>query len=237
MRRLVFATAIVLLTSSFALAAEKRPLAEIAIDAFVVDTQVTLPGAGDKHIAIAWWIPNEFWKSILDRDQSIAAAEKQALLDAMAGTSLLAVVQADINAVGAFNYYSKQEIERQMAIDFSDADGKQQKLAPMQNIHPNLQTVLGVFKPILTNAMGNLGSNMHFYVLPDRAATKRRLADPYGEGQFHIQLAKRDPTAAPMKAEIALPLNALYIPRKCPNGRDAHISWKYCPWTGKKLEE
>jgi hypothetical protein len=153
----------------------------------------------------------------------------------MSGISLLAVVQADISSVGAFKFYSKEEIEENMTLSYSGADGKRQKLTPVQSIDPDLEIVLGVFKPVLGAAMGNLGNNMHFYVLNDRAKSSPRLLDPYRKGQIDIRLARRDNVL--MDASIEMPINALFVPRKCPNGKDAHVSWVYCPWTGKKLEE
>ena len=83
--------------------------------------------------------------------------------------------------------------------------------------------------------MGNLGKNMHFYVLNDKSKSFPRLLDPYRKGQINIQLSRKDDVL--MTASIEMPLNSLFVPRKCPNGKDAHISWKYCPWTGKRLEE
>jgi hypothetical protein len=37
-------------------------------------------------------------------------------------------------------------------------------------------------------------------------------------------------------AELELPLDSLFVPRLCPNGKPAHVSWDYCPWSGKKLK-
>ena len=217
------------------MAAEKKPLKDVDIDALSTDTQVTPQGAGANHVALAWWIPKEFWESISSRDATTSESDKKAMLDAMSSISLLAVVQADITAFGAFKFYSKEEIEKNLLISFSDADGKRQRLSPMQTIDPDLEVVLGVFKPILGGAMGNLGNNMHFYVLTDKSKSSLRLLDPYRKGQINIQLSRRDEVL--MNASIEMPLNSLFFPRKCPNGKDAHISWKYCPWTGKRLEE
>lgn len=226
---------IVLTVSTYSMAAEKKNLKDVDTDAFAADTQVTPQGSGDNHLALAWWIPNEFWESILSRDMTTSESDKKAMLDAMSGVSLLAVVQADITSFGAFKFYSKEEIEKNMLISFSDASGKRQRLSSMQTIDPDLEVVLGVFKPILGSAMGNLGNNMHFYVLNDKSKFSPRLIDPYQKGQINIQLSRRD--GGLMTAGIELPINALFVPRKCPNGKDAHISWKYCPWTGKQLGE
>lgn len=234
MKKLFIVVMMVSMVATYSMAAEKKPIKDVDTDAFTSDTQVTPKGAGDNHVALAWWIPNEFWESILSRDATTSESDKKALLGAMSGVSLLAVVQADISAFGAFKFYSKEEIENNMTLSYSGADSKKQRLSPVQTIDPDLEVVLGMFKPILGAAMGNLGNNMHFYVLNDRSKSFSRLLDPYRKGQINIQLAKRDKVL--MDASIEMPINALFVPRKCPNGKDAHISWNYCPWTGKQLE-
>jgi len=234
MKRLLLAAVIVLMAGNAA-AAERRPVQDIDPDALAGDTQVMLPGAGDDHLAMAWWIPLEFWQSILERDMSTSDADKKSILDALSGTSLLAVVQADITAMGAFVFYPKEEVAEKMSISFTGGDGARQSLAPLQKIAPNLEVVLGTLKPVLGAAMGNLGNNMHFYVLSDRSGASGRLLDPYREGRIGLHLVKR--SGERIATEIELPVNALFVPRKCPNGKDAHISWKYCPWSGKRLED
>jgi len=234
MKNLLLALVMVLIASS-ALAAERRDIKDVDSDSFTTDTQVTPLGAGDTHVALIWWIPNEFWESILARDQTMAPADKQGMLNAMSGVSLLAVVQADTTQFGAFQFYPKDEVEKKMTISFTDAEGKTHEIAPLQEIKPDLEVVLGVFKPILGAAMGNLGKNMHFYVLDDSSEEAPRMLDPYEAGTINIELVKR--TDEKMPATIELPLNSLFIPRKCPNGKDAHVTWKFCPWTGKKLDD
>lgn len=235
MKKLFLAVVMVSVVATYSMAAEKKDLKDVDIDEITSDTQATLRGAGDNHMAIVWWIPNEFWESILSRDATTSEHDKKTLLDAMSGVSLLALVQADISDFGAFSFYSKEEIEKNMTLSFSDSDGRKQRLLTMQKIDPDLEAVLGVFRPILGAVMGNLGSNMHFYVLNDRSKSSSRLLDPYRKGQIDIQLSKRD--KAQLDGSIEMPINALFVPRKCPNGKDAHISWNYCPWTGKRLEE
>lgn len=199
------------------------------------DTQVTVQGAGDRHIAVAWWIPNEFWEAFLSRDSTTNESQKQAMLQALSGISLLAVLQGDISTMGAFNFYTKEEIEQSMTLSFSAADGNKYKLSPLQSVAPDLEVVIGVIKPVLASAMGNLGNNMHFYVLNDKTESSPRLLDPYQKGRLDIKLKNRD--AASLDARIEMPVNALFRPRTCPNGKVAHISWSYCPWGGERLED
>ena len=235
MSRLLISSFFLLWAATCTLAAERKPIEEVDSDQFTADTQVTPAGAGDDHVALVWWIPNEFWESILARDSTTAEADKQAMLDAMAGISLLAVVQADISQFGAFDFYSMEEVAEHMEISYTNDLGKQQNLVPMEDVNPDLEVVLGVFKPILGGAMGNLGNNMHFYVLGDVSENADRILDPYEQGVIHFQLKRRD--QGQLTGEIDLPLNALFVPRKCPNGKDAHVSWQFCPWSGERLPE
>lgn len=235
MKKLLVSVMIILLVSTSLMAAEKKPLKDVDSDEFTADTQVTLQGAGDDHAALAWWIPKEFWESVFSRDATTSESDKKAMIDVISDISLLVIVQADITSFGACNFYSKEEIEERMLISFVDTGGKKHRLSPMQTVGPNLEIVLGVFKPILGAAIGSFGNNMHFYVLDDKTESSSRLLDPYRKGYINIQLSQRNGTL--MSGSIEMPLNSLFVPRECPNGKKAHVSWNYCPWTGKRLEE
>lgn len=235
MKNLLIAVMIVLMVSTYSMSAEKKPLKDVDTDVFATETQVTPQGAGDNHMALVWWLPNEFWESMWARDTTTSEYDKKAMLDVMSDISLLAVVQGDITTFGTFQFYSKEEIEKNMLISFSDAGGNRQGISPIQTINPDLELMLNMFKTMFGATMGNLGNNMHFYVLDDTSNSSPRLLDPYRKGQINIQLSRKDEGL--MTANIEMPLNSLFVPRKCPNGKDAHISWKYCPWTGEQLEE
>jgi len=234
-----FVVATILSSTSPALAAEKKTFKDVDLTAFIKDTQIALQAGvdegGTNHIAIAWWVPIEYWEVVLSKDASVTPQDKQNLLDALQGTSLLAVVQADVTARGAFQFYSKEEVEKTMELKIPDDTGKLQKVKPIDAVSPELKTMLTVVKPILGNAMGNLGTNMHFYVLNDVRDDSDRVLSPYTSSQIDIKLLRRDGKVR--EASIPTPINSLFVPRKCPNGRDAHITWKYCPWTGQPLED
>lgn len=231
--KMLFVVALMVVSYSFA--AEKKPVIEIDEDALTSETQLSLKGTGDDHMAFVWWIPNEFWKKVLSNDASIGETEKNTMLNAMSGISLLAVVQGNISEYGAFEFFSKEEIERNMKLVYTDADGKKQNVSIVTKIDPTLEVLLGVFKPILAAAMGNMGNSMHFYVLNDKVKSTNRLLNPYEKGKIDIQLKKKEKVF--MNTSIEFPLNSLFVPRICPNGKEAHISWSYCPWTGKRLPE
>jgi hypothetical protein len=224
---------VAIMISPNSIAGERLPLRDVNTDELINDTRAVIRGAGDNHVALAMWLPNEFWASVLSRDEGTSESDKNALMDLMSGISLLIVVQADISHFGSFSFYTREEIQKNMKLSFSAEEGNKQTLSIVQKIDPDLEMVLNLFKPILGGAMGNLGDHMHFYVLNDKTKSSPRLLDPYGGGQIDIHLTRRDKEV--LSAGIDLPVNALFVPRKCPNGKDAHISWKFCPWTGVPL--
>ncbi len=234
MKRLIV-SAIVVFVAANAFALQKKPILEVDTNAVAGETQITPSPAGDDHMALVWWIPHEFWQAVLAQDATTSEVDKKSTLHALRPVSLFAVVQADISSFGAFNFYSKQRIEENMIITFTDATGKKQRLMPVQAIDGDFEIIIGIFKPILGAAMGNLGNNFHFFVLNDLQLGGDRLIDPYRKGLIKVQLEKKNNGL--MAAEVEMPLNSLFVPRKCPNGKDAHVSWNYCPWTGKRLPD
>lgn len=216
-------------------AIERVPLPDVDADAFSMDTQIGFKGVGEDHMAFAWWIPREFWQVVFTQDQSMTRSDLDEMMAAVKGISLLAVVQADISYFGAFTYYTKDEIEDGMTVSLTCEDGKHHAMKPLTDLGADLKLMLSVFTPLLGAAMGELGTNMHFYVLADEADDGSRMMDPYGRGILDVEIKSK--TDEVMMGSLNLPVNALFVPRKCPNGQDAHVTWVYCPWTGERLPE
>jgi len=226
---------VVLLLTSSSYALERKQLVNINTDQMIEETQLAVP-CDDGHINIVWWIPNEFWNATYARDEVTSKADKRLILNVLKPYIIIGIVQADISDFGAFQYYSKEEILNNLKFTVKTEDGKLQKMVPIEDFDPDLEMIIGMFKPVLSAAMGNLGQNLHFYVLKATDASGRRQLDPYLRGALNVQLGKRD-GALLEEGTLELPINSLYVPRRCPNGKEAYVTWRYCPWTGKKLDE
>ena len=212
---------------------KKEPL-QVDMNALVGETQVQPPNEADR-LNIVWWIPIEFWEGVFASDSSVSAADKSAYMAAIHDYSLLAVCQADIGAFGSFDFYPEDRVRQGMRVSLTDSIGTAQEITVIADLTSELEIILGVFKPILKAAMGNMGANMHFFVLPDRYNPEERLIDPYRRGQLSVSLTQSEGKV--VNCGIEFPLNSLFVPRLCPNGKEAHVSWNYCPWTGKKLSD
>ena len=218
-----------------AIAAERKPVTEVASESLMNDTTFYPAKSGDFDFAMAFWLPQEIWSNIFGKDSGMSEEVVDEMLGILSDISLLAVAQADITLFGSFDFYTKDEIAQGLEVSYTDAEGITRKLVQLESSHPDLEMIIIIFQQVFSGVMGNFGENLHVFVLNDREKTDGRLIDPYLDGSIYLSLTKRDQEK--MESQIELPLNALFIPRKCPNGKDAHISWDYCPWTGVKLEE
>lgn len=223
-----------LLFTSPAFALERKPIADINTDQLTEDTQVSASTSSD-HMNLVWWIPYEFWQATFLKDNTMAAANRDQILSSLKPYSIIAICQADISYTGAFKFYSKEEIRNHLDLMIKKDDGREYKISPIDNINADLKMLLDIFTPILSAAMGNMGKNFHFYVLKDISATGIREIDPYSTSILKVGLSRRD--GKRLNTAIEMPLNALFVPRLCSNGKKAHVTWKFCPWTGNKLPD
>jgi hypothetical protein len=214
-------------------AVDKRAYQDIPISAIMSETQGEPLNAGDSHIALAWWITYEYWASIFARDPNMTQQAKDEVLKAIKGYSFIGVVQADISMFGAFDFYNEQQVIDHLNLHYKD--DQNQTLPVTINKQPNNDIALMVaqIKPIVEAALGNMGSHFHIFVINDQDKQGSRLLNPYENGEFSVHMKKKSGDAMTVKFET--PLDSLFVPRICPNGKAAHVSWVYCPWSGEKL--
>jgi len=229
---LISILAFLFLSSSHAFGLERKTYYQISVPEITKELQRNIESP-QQHVALVWWIPIEYWRTSLRQNNNITDDVRKQVLDALAPCFILGVVQADFSSIGAANFYTKEEVSSNMRVTYKNKDGHLFSLSPAEAPNPNAELILNQLKPILQAAMGNLGTNFHFYIFSDKDKSNKRIADPYVDGELFFELSTHK--GEKLKASIETPLNALYVPRLCPNGKPAHVKWNYCPWTGKRL--
>ena len=210
-------------------AIEPKALEDVDISALTNETQKMANAEG---IHIVWWIPPEYWSASSMSEGRMSKDEREELEKIMGKYSLLAVAQGEISPIGSVTYYDRAVIRKGLKIELADGD-KHKTLEPVEDVPENLQLMLKVMGPILEAALGNTGKNMNFFVLDDEVKGSR-LISPYGNAVLTVNLLNRKGAALPPFV-FEMPLDSLYVPRMCPNGKPAHVSWVVCPWDGTKL--
>jgi hypothetical protein len=212
-------------------AIEQKELNDVDISSMTRETQKTIHGDG---VHLVWWIPPEYWAASIKEGASMNPEHRKALMDVMDKYSMLAIVQAEVTPFGSFSFYERDVISKGLKIEI--VNGKDRKtVKPLEKLPEELELLLKVLSPILEAALGNMGKNLNFYVLADRVKGDRLLS-PYAQNTLNVTLASKEGGVLG-PAVFEMPLDSLYIPRPCPNGKPAHISWVVCPWDGTKLPE
>jgi len=220
-------------------AQQRKAAVDVDIDAMTGETQFSAP-CGVDHMNLIWAIPVEFWKVVFAQDPSMAESQRAEIIGALQEFVIFGVVQADITEAGAFDFYSEAEVSAAMTMAFTDGDGNARAIEKSESVPDDAQLLLSSMKPVLTAAMGPLGQNFHFIVVKDKDGISDsnseagRAWNPYAFGELTVNLKNR--AGAALSAKLEGPVDALFVPRKCPNGKNAHITWKFCPWTGAELD-
>src|SRR5262245_42462882 len=101
--------------------------------------------------------------------------------------------------------------------------GKDRKaVKPIEKVADDLELLLKVLSPILEAALGPMGKNLNFFVLADQVKGDR-LISPYGNNSLSVSLTSKDGKALG-PAVFEMPLDSLFVPRICPNGKPAEVS-------------
>ncbi len=234
MNHLIRAICLFLFASGIAVAAERKDPTEINPVDFTTETQQMSSEAA--VLDMAWWIPVEFWEAVLRQDSTVPREQGDAMLEVMRPYFVVVVVQADISPFGSFTFIPEARIEEGLSLIYTDEEGDQSELTVLETTNPDFELLLLQLGPVLANAMGNLGENFNFYAFSAVDKNGNRVASPFEPGRLRVSLNARE-DADPTVFEFEAPLDALFVPRICPNGKPAHISWNYCPWDGTRLSD
>ena len=228
---------LLLFASHNTLALEPRPLSAVDSDKLIAETQksVTKSTAKGQRMSIAWWIPIEFWQVMLAQNANLDQDTQNVMLNTLQDYFVLAVVVADINANAQFDFYDRTKITNSLRVTLKRPDKDERRLAPTTSTGGQVEAVLQGVRPVLSNAMGAMGENFQLFVFEDKIKrVDERRVNPYVEGLLTVELGTKK--TKEQVAEFAMPLDSLFVPRICPNGKPAHVSWEFCPWSGKKLD-
>ena len=196
------------------------------INALLKDTQIS--GGADNDVDIVWWIPEEFWVASLQGDQSMTEKQKREFVGMLEPYTLIAVVHGKFSVVGSIAY--RDEAEVRSSISLTGTDGvRYQPLAP-EKTSDEARMLLQIMRPMLSNAMGKLGENMHFFLFPSKNAKGKRISDARQTGVLTVN-------SGMTTATYRLPLGSVLPPRyDATTGEKFPGNYQFNPYTGAKLE-
>jgi hypothetical protein len=180
-------------------------------------------------------VPTEYWEVFLIKDKSVTEAQRRVFLATLDKYFMVGVVRADISRMGVFSFHGEQDVFDSIRIALVKPNEKPLLLKLLLKAEQEeAQRLVEFMKPMLRAPLGQLGENFHLFLCPNHDRAGRRYVSPYDSGKLMIKLGPLAQNKGGM-LEFDYPLNSLHVPRVCTDCRkEAHISWSFCPFCGKK---
>ncbi len=226
----VAVTALALLSVAVVVSFPTRTVAgeaktKVNLASLVRETQKMSPKVDE--MTLAWWIPVEYWEACLSQNPLMAPEQIAQFTKVVLPYTTVAIVEGTVGVLGGMTF--KGEAEVRARVRLRDRDGETYAPLEPEKLSPGLSSLLSIMKPMLANAMGPLGRNMHFLVFPAEDKQGRRIADAKKEGSFAVLIGEK-------KYRWKLPLSSLLPPKMCPECVEKLSgAFKFCPYDGTKL--
>lgn len=199
---------------------------EIDINALIMETQKM--SHEPDEMSLVWWIPEEFWQVSFAQDPSSTEADVQEFLATISPYMIIAVVDGKVGAFGGITYNPESEIRA--SVQIKDNEGVYYQPLSEYEVDADVKNLLSMMKPVLANALGPMGQNLHFIVFPAKGKNGQNIDDAKSEGTFSVKLGE-------IEYKWRLPLSSLLPPKICPTcGEKLSGAYKFCPWDGTRLK-
>jgi len=199
---------------------------QVDINALIQETQKRSDKPGE--MTFVWWIPEEYWRVSFAQNPNMTPTQIEDFVKVFRPYTILAVVDGTMGTYGIVKYKTEAEIRTDVFI----VDGRGNTYLPVTEaeINADTQSFLAAMKPMLANALGPIGQNMHFFLFPAQGKEGRGIVDTKKEGAFSVKLGQRE-------FRWKLPLGSLLPPKICPTCKEKISgAYRFCPWDGTKLE-
>jgi hypothetical protein len=212
-----------LVSAAFAASPAERPLDLYdLVDETVLQTQV-----GDK-VAMAWWIPEEFWVSAF-ADEGPGAEDLEDLVDVLRPYVVVAALEGEFDKSGELRLIDPRKLRNSLRL--RDSRGSIYTPLGADNVSDEATLLAMSMKPALVELLGELVQDLEFFYFPAVSSEGIPIAEATGTGTFSVAVGDA-------LFEWSLPLASALPPRRCVvDGRLLNGAYIYCPWHGVRLAE
>lgn len=205
--------------------AQKLALSDVDLNLLVSETQQM--SNENKSLNLYWWIPIEFWKASFSKDATLTQNEVKEFIAPLEGFTLMAVVEGKIGVYGTMSYVSAESLRQNVRM--ISIDSTLYKPIAEKELSDEMMVLLGILKPMLTNMLGEMGSNINFFVFPNKDKKGDRIFSPYVANSVRASNQSK-------LYKWRTPLSSLLPKKKCPVDEELlNGTWSFCPFHGNKL--
>ena len=202
---------------------ERVPLEKVDIGKFTTELQISM--IENERNVIVYILPSEFWRASLSRNPAISKLQLEEFYKMSDNRVMVFVVDFNVGGMGNMNFRDPKQIISEVKAQ-SQKNGKAVSMLPVSDDQATY--MIDVMGLSFARSMGKMGEGMAvmMFQLPDDQLLRY---SPYEESELIISYGD-------MKAKYLGPIDALYVPRVLKDGRRAHVSWKFDPWTGESIK-
>jgi len=203
---------------------QNKELNKVSIDKLTSETQFSSDNMD--YIEMFWWLPTEFWKVVFEQDATIDPAEINEIIDLVNDYAIVVVAKGKIGMFGGVKYESAEDLKMHTQVHYKN---ELLQIVESENLPTDLNGLFSLMKPMLSNMMGNMGENLHFFAFQNPKGKKVLPINAYEEGELFFEMDG-------FSAGVDLPLSSLLEEKTCPVDKKSHNGkWIYCPFHGNKL--
>lgn len=181
----------------------------------------------DHHMTMVMWMPEQYWRASLQGNDRLTDKAKDEFFETLRPYTIVAVVDAEMGIGGAFSFTSADALKSTVRIE--DAAGNVYVPLDPQMVGGSMRNLVQVMKPLLTNAMGALGSSLEIMLFPASSKSGGPIADAKSEGFFTVHVGDSH-------FRYRLPLGSLLPPMLDTRTGDTFPgNYHFNPFTGAKL--
>ena len=223
-----------LLMPSLATAAELLPNTQVNGSTLMDD--VFFATEDEEDLTMGWWMPGQVFVMAWMMEPTTPPEEVAELNALVEGKLVLMMAHSKITALASVRPAERASTLERLKVTSIKADGSRHELVLAEQISAELTGYFNLLRPVFSNSFGKVGEAMDFFVYNNVAADGSPLVDPSLDELIRIDIAAGDGFKQ-FEFEASTQCNSLFKPRTCSTGEPAHVSWKFDPWTGKKLPE
>lgn len=206
--------------------AQRLDISRVDMNDLLAETQINAGGSDTLELHL--WLPLEFWKVSMSQDPSIDKGQVNDFLKVLEPYTMVAVVDGRFGLFGSIVYEELDTIRDNYRM--MDKDGKLYAPLKEESLNDEVQLLLGMFKPMMSSMLGQMGQNLQFFVFNNQDENGDRIFSPYVENSTRVQYKGK-------VRKWKTPFGALLKKKKCPVDEELHNgAWEYCPYHGEKLK-
>lgn len=205
------------------MAADRLPLDKVSLTGFLSEIQRNHSENG--RTLMSFYFSKEYWQVSLGQNGKLPKRQVDEMVKSLDGQLMICLVDMTVSELGVMKFRDKAEIASRLRVT-SRRNNTEHTLKPVESDESN--ALIGILGSGFARGMGKLGEGMAMVMYKLEGDDDTRFS-VYEKSEISVSYDQYN-------LNFQAPVDALFVPRVLKNGKSAHVSWLFDPWTGEKIE-